>query len=373
MLYMNIDFLCIAAHKGLYAPMGLGILICEKDIENTIKDAGENASFEAGVFNLHPELIKILGRLKYRTSYGQNVLKHSLETSYIAGLLAGELGANVTLDYDDFIAVSGIKTTPAFFIVGSMNGQGQMMCVPYNYRGVEKNFNYKITINEFPQCGYTLDSYRAWLAGGGDLKQQTALLQGIGNGIFSLLGMAQSVNSEYSKQWDKNYDYRYQNYSSPVAQQYADKNTNWAEATAESGVLAGAGGLLSGILNAAVDYKTTEYNSKAQANIPVGMTAGNAMIGLRELNFRCYDVDINQQDAKIIDDFFDKYGYQVNKLKVPNISGRKQWNYVKTRECEIVGNIPASTKSSIINIFNNGITFWKHGDNIGNYSLDNTL
>ncbi len=69
----------------------------KKDIEKTIKEAGENASFEAGVFNLHPELIKILGRLKYRTSYGQNVLKHSLETSYIAGLLAGELGANVSL------------------------------------------------------------------------------------------------------------------------------------------------------------------------------------------------------------------------------------------------------------------------------------
>ncbi len=69
----------------------------KKDIEQTIKDAGENACFEAGVFNLHPELIKIMGRLKYRTSYGQNVLKHSLETSYIAGLLAGELGANVTL------------------------------------------------------------------------------------------------------------------------------------------------------------------------------------------------------------------------------------------------------------------------------------
>ena len=69
----------------------------KKDIEKTIKEAGENASFEAGVYNLHPELIKILGRLKYRTSYGQNVLKHSLETSYLAGLLAGELGANVAI------------------------------------------------------------------------------------------------------------------------------------------------------------------------------------------------------------------------------------------------------------------------------------
>ena len=69
----------------------------KKDIEKTIKEAGENAAFEAGIYNLHPELIKILGRLKYRTSYGQNVLKHSLETCYIAGLLAGELGANVAV------------------------------------------------------------------------------------------------------------------------------------------------------------------------------------------------------------------------------------------------------------------------------------
>ena len=69
----------------------------KKDIEKTIKEAGENATFEAGIFNLHPELIKILGRLKYRTSYGQNVLKHSLETSYIAGALAGELGADVQI------------------------------------------------------------------------------------------------------------------------------------------------------------------------------------------------------------------------------------------------------------------------------------
>ncbi len=69
----------------------------KKDMEKTIKEAGENATFEAGIYNLHPELIKILGRLKYRTSYGQNVLKHSLETSYLAGLLAGELGANVTV------------------------------------------------------------------------------------------------------------------------------------------------------------------------------------------------------------------------------------------------------------------------------------
>lgn len=65
-----------------------------KDVEQTIKDAGENACFDADIHNLHPELIKTLGRLKYRTSYGQNVLNHSLEVAYIASMLATEIGAN---------------------------------------------------------------------------------------------------------------------------------------------------------------------------------------------------------------------------------------------------------------------------------------
>ena len=67
----------------------------KRDIDVAIKQAGENAVNESEVFGLHPELVKTLGRLKYRTSYGQNCLKHSLETCFIAGLLASELGADV--------------------------------------------------------------------------------------------------------------------------------------------------------------------------------------------------------------------------------------------------------------------------------------
>ncbi|MBR3971614.1 MAG: ribonuclease Y [Ruminococcus sp.] len=63
-----------------------------REVEATIKSAGEHAVIDAGVGSLHPELVKLLGRLRYRTSYGQNVLNHSLEVSYIAGMMATELG-----------------------------------------------------------------------------------------------------------------------------------------------------------------------------------------------------------------------------------------------------------------------------------------
>jgi ribonuclease Y len=68
-----------------------------RDVETTMQDAAEAAAVEAGVLNLHPEILKIFGRLRYRTSYGQNVMRHSIETAHIAAMIAREIGADVEI------------------------------------------------------------------------------------------------------------------------------------------------------------------------------------------------------------------------------------------------------------------------------------
>jgi ribonucrease Y len=67
----------------------------KREVENMIREEGENATFDAGVHGVHPELVKLLGKMKFRTSYGQNVLKHSIEVSQLCGIIAGEIGLDI--------------------------------------------------------------------------------------------------------------------------------------------------------------------------------------------------------------------------------------------------------------------------------------
>lgn len=73
-----------------------------------------------------------------------------------------------------------------------------------------------------------------------------------------------------------------------------------------------------------------------------------------------------------IDDYFSRYGYATNKIKTPNISSRPHWNYVQTVGCKIGGSIPCTDETAICSIFNKGVTFWKHPEEVGDFSLDNS-
>lgn len=122
---------------------------------------------------------------------------------------------------------------------------------------------------------------------------------------------------------------------------------------------------------------TMNRMSAQQANTPnvIHNLTGCDQLGMKIWNMKpVFALRVLKAEfLRALDDFFDMYGYAVNEFKSPNISGRPQWNYVKTNNCCIKGIMPAPAMQLICAIHDNGITYWKNGDNIGNYSLDNSL
>lgn len=101
-------------------------------------------------------------------------------------------------------------------------------------------------------------------------------------------------------------------------------------------------------------------------NVP-STTGSNLDIKFNTYGFQFYTMTLRASDAERIDNFFSKYGYATQKIKVPNVFARANWTYTKTKGCVIVGNAPADDVKKICQIFDNGITFWVDGDNVGNY------
>ena len=103
------------------------------------------------------------------------------------------------------------------------------------------------------------------------------------------------------------------------------------------------------------------------------LNSGDVNFSNNETTFTAYKMCIKEENARIIDDYFSMYGYQVNSLKIPNITGRTNWNYVKTVGCNIVGNIPQADIEKIKEIFNNGVTLWHNSSTFLDYSQSNNI
>ena len=307
---------------------------------------------------------------KTRTSIGSYTPKNNklLTAPYKSLLLTNGIGGVVTLDYDDF---GGQTDYINFKLWGSCTGSGEMICIPQWYKGVEDNMDYKLMINGFPQCAYTLDAYRAWIAGGGQKYQKLGVLNGIAKGLSTGFRIGQSfIRGNFGDAYNKLQNSMQAGKSFQDAAKASDalelSRINTAMENADT-----AGSLAGNIYNTAVNYLTTEYETGNMVNVPAGEQSSSCLVAQRKLNFVCYELNIIEQDAQRIDDFFSLYGYATNKIKIPNINGRPQWNFIQTQGCTLAGNVPATIRSAIEQIFDSGIRFWKNGDSIGNYDLIN--
>lgn len=283
---------------------------------------------------------------------------------YKALILTNGIGSGITMDYDDF---SGDRID--FRIWGVCSGSGEVCCVPQWYKGVKDNLDFKLMINGFPQCAYTLDSYRAWVAGGGDKYQKMGLISSIADGVKSGLETAWGYLTNDVKD-----SHNYENAINTPNPNMINYNLRRAEQSREMMELENAKNASQSanvFAKGGIKYIESKYESGNMVNVPVGENSASCLVAARELTFRCYELNIVKEDAERIDNFFTMYGYATNKIKVPNINQRPQWNFVKTNGCVITGNIPNAIRTTIEQIFDSGIRFWNNGDNIGNYSLNN--
>ena len=123
-------------------------------------------------------------------------------------------------------------------------------------------------------------------------------------------------------------------------------------------------------------WKDARYNP----NPVVGEQMPNIAVGDKYLDFYFFNVHVHDSEMKKMDDFLSCYGYATNKVKIPNLTGRKYWNFVQTENATISGDMPASSKEALGRIFDGGITFWHSLDKVGNYlqsvtegSIDNPI
>lgn len=214
-----------------------------------------------------------------------------------------------------------------FNISGAMCCTPECMLVPLNYKGVEKNYNEKLTIGNFPQCAYTVDTFKAWVA---QNQNQLAL-----NAINAIGQTAAGAAAMYA-----------------------------------SGGMLGAGMTLNGIQQIGSLVATVSDKSTLP---PQARGGGGSIINMANQikGFQFYYAHIRAEFARIIDDYFNAYGYATHRVKIPNRAIRPHWNYVKTVNVSLTGSVPADDMTKLRQIYDNGVTFWRNGDEVGNYALDN--
>lgn len=235
--------------------------------------------------------------------------------------VTNNVGVNTEFRYEDFDSA-----TPKFFIAGSL-GQGctTKLC-PISYKGYTTNsevFEYGVIGAKYPVCAWSSDYYTNWVTQNA-VNMPLSVVGGISGGIIS----------------------------------------------ASYGNYIGAG---ASIINSITDVVAKKYEAKTHPDQAKGNTnSSDILIGWQ----RYFTVDcmsIRAEVAKICDDYLSMFGYKVNEVKIPNVTGRTNWNYVKTIGCYIKADIPQDDLNEIKSLFDKGITFWHNPLTFMDYSQSNAI
>ena len=237
-------------------------------------------------------------------------------------------GSNVIFNYEEFSS-----NTFKFKTKGAITPGCSIKCYPLNYKGVTNNYDEGINYGKFPICSYSTDMYTNWLT-----QNSVNLALNMASGAGQIVG-----------------------------------GLGVAIATGGAGIAVGASSMVSGaatIANTLAQvYEHSLVPPQAEGNLNNGDI--NFSMGINKIMF--YKMCIKEEYAKIIDSYFTMYGYKVNEVKLPNLTGRLNWNYVKSIGANIEGDIPENDINELKSIFNTGVTLWHNPSTYLDYSQSNGI
>lgn len=273
-------------------------------------------------------------KTQWRTSFSGYVPKNNKLFTYPYSFMTfmSPDGNNTILRYEDFaLADSQIS----FNCYGMAYPSPSCVVVPENYQGVDNSpgrpdmLNYAMTMSRFPTCAVASDAYSAWWA----QNKNSIVVGAISDTVVAAVNTA--------------------SHSASVVGGVTSFLTN-------------AGANAAKLWAADKDHKAVPDSVSGTAN------ADGVLSGFTKYCCSISYQQIRSDYAWSIDNYFTMYGYAVKRLKTPLFEVRPHWNYIQTSGCTINGNVPGDDERKICSIFDNGITFWKNPDEVGDYSLDNS-
>ena len=241
--------------------------------------------------------------------------------------VSNTVGADAEFHYEDFVSNS-----PSFKTIGCVTPGGSIRTVPINYKKLSdtassyNHFNAGLPAPKYPLCGWTNDSYTNWLTE-----------QSVNNTLGTVGGAAGIVVG-------------------------ATLVATGVGTAAGVGLIAGGAGSILNTMKAVNEHSMIPPQTKGNTN------TGDVAFASGSFEQPYYKMSIRYENAQMIDTFFTMYGYKVNRLGIPNINKRPNWDYIKTIDVNLGGNIPEGDLGKIRDLFNKGITFWHNTSTFLDYS-----
>ena len=266
--------------------------------------------------------------------------KKLLTGDYTYLLTDNGVGGVKKYNFEDFS--SGNSPTIIFNYYANLTPSGSVLYAPCRYKGVTgENTLESFSGGKYPICSWSGDPYTNWLTQSSVNRTYTFGKDAVAIGLSTLatIGGVTTGNPALTM-------------------------------LGATGLSESIGNTASDVVN---DLKERKQHQIAPPELVGNESLGDVIFAYQRTIPKYYYMHIKEEYAQIIDKYFDLYGYQVNIVKLPNITGRANWNYVKTVNINLEGDIPEGDLQEIKNIFNNGVTIWHNPTNFLDYSVSNAI